>query len=173
MRVGRAVGLGMLILGCVCVVAGFSGARINTTKSIPRGLYWTSSSPASSESYVMFCPPRGKVFDEAMKRGYIDSGVCPGGYGYMMKKILAAKHDVISIEGNGVFINGRFQPLSKPLKSDRENRPLPQFRVRDYVMPDTEVLLMSDVSKTSFDGRYFGPVKRSQIVQVIRPVFTW
>ncbi len=91
----------------------------------------------------------------------------------MMKKILAAKHDVISIEGNGVFINGRFQPLSKPLKSDRENRPLPQFRVRDYVMPDAEVLLMSDVSKTSFDGRYFGPVKRSQIVQVIRPVFTW
>jgi type IV secretory pathway protease TraF len=32
---------------------------------------------------------------------------------------------------------------------------------------------MSDVSGTSFDGRYFGPINRSQIKTVIRPVITW
>jgi type IV secretory pathway protease TraF len=32
---------------------------------------------------------------------------------------------------------------------------------------------MSDVSRTSFDGRYFGPISRAQIRTVIVPVFTW
>jgi type IV secretory pathway protease TraF len=32
---------------------------------------------------------------------------------------------------------------------------------------------MSDVSGTSFDGRYFGPINRSQIQTVVSPVITW
>ncbi|MGL4447802.1 MAG: hypothetical protein ACRCUZ_08805 [Shewanella sp.] len=40
-------------------------------------------------------------------------------------------------------------------------------------MAANEVLLMSDVSRTSFDGRYFGPVSRVQIRHVIRPLLTW
>ena len=32
---------------------------------------------------------------------------------------------------------------------------------------------MSDVSGTSFDGRYFGPVCLSQVKGVLRPVITF
>ncbi|MBL8368460.1 MAG: S26 family signal peptidase, partial [Candidatus Accumulibacter sp.] len=42
-----------------------------------------------------------------------------------------------------------------------------------FTLSGSELLLMSDVSGISFDGRYFGPIDRSQIKGVIRPVFTW
>jgi type IV secretory pathway protease TraF len=40
-------------------------------------------------------------------------------------------------------------------------------------LKDSELLLMSDVSGTSFDGRYFGPVNLSQAKGVITPIITF
>jgi conjugative transfer signal peptidase TraF len=82
-----ATSLGGLLLTAVGYAAG---ARINTTRSIPAGLYWASSAPVGKGAYVMFCPPQAAVFADARERGYIGAGVCPGGYGYLMKRILAA-----------------------------------------------------------------------------------
>jgi conjugative transfer signal peptidase TraF len=148
------------------------GARINTTKSIPIGLYWISNEPVAKGAYVMFCPPQNGVFVEAKERGYIGAGFCPGGFGYMIKRILAAKNDIVVINDEGVRVNGEFLPLSVPRNVDTVGRVLPQFHVDRYTLGEAELLLMSDVSDTSFDGRYFGPVNRSQIKVVIRPVIT-
>jgi conjugative transfer signal peptidase TraF len=148
------------------------GARINTTKSIPIGLYWISNEPVAKGAYVMFCPPQNGGFVEAKERGYIGAGFCPGGFGYMMKRILAAKNDIVAINDEGVRVNGELLPLSVPRKVDTVGRALSQFRVDRYTLGETELLLMSDVSDTSFDGRYFGPINRSQIKTVIRPVIT-
>src|SRR5450830_978227 len=87
-------GVGLLLLGLGCYAAG---ARINTTRSIPLGLYWTSSNPVEKGAYVLFCPPQVGVFDEARRRGYIGAGFCPGNYSYMMKRVLAAKNDAVSV----------------------------------------------------------------------------
>lgn len=157
----------------LCAGAGGLGARINTTRSIPLGLYWLSSDPVEKGAYVMFCPPQNGVFDEAKDRGYIGAGFCPGGYGYMMKRVLAAKGDAVSVAGDGVRVNGDLLPLSAPRNADAAGRPLPRFPSAQYTLGNTEVLLMSDVSATSFDGRYFGPVTRSQIKTVVRPVWTF
>lgn len=148
------------------------GARINTTKSIPIGLYWISNEPVAKGAYVMFCPPQNGVFVKAKERGYIGAGFCPGGFGYMMKRILAAKNDIVAINDEGVRVNGELLPLSVPRKVDTVGRALPQFHVDHYTLGEAELLLMSDVSDISFDGRYFGPVNRSQIKAVIRPVIT-
>jgi type IV secretory pathway protease TraF len=32
---------------------------------------------------------------------------------------------------------------------------------------------MGDLNAKSFDGRYFGPVQRGQVKEVIVPVITW
>ncbi|HGX0655776.1 TPA: S26 family signal peptidase, partial [Escherichia coli] len=37
----------------------------------------------------------------------------------------------------------------------------------------SELLLMTDRSASSFDGRYFGAVTKSQIISTILPVMTW
>lgn len=163
-------GVSVVVLGALCYAAG---ARVNTTKSIPVGLYWTSSAPVEKGAYVMFCPPQVGVFQDAKERGYIGGGFCSGGYGYMMKRVLAAKDDTVRVSDDGVRVNDELLAYSTPRKADAAGRPLPRFQAENYMLGNAELLLMSDVSATSFDGRYFGPVNRSQIQTVIRPVITW
>lgn len=163
-------GAAVLLFGIGCYTAG---ARVNTTKSIPVGLYWMTEAPVEKGAYVIFCPPQVGVFDEAKQRGYIGAGFCPGGYGYMMKKILAAKDDAVAVTPAGVTVNGQLLPLSVPLAADNTGQALPRYQSSEYILGNTELLLMSDVSGTSFDGRYYGPVNREQIKGVIRPILTW
>ena len=86
-----------------------------------------------------------------------------------MKRIVAARDDVVSITDQGVRVNGQLVSLSAPLKTDKAGRP----RSNAFTLGASEVLLMSEVSSISFDGRYFGPLSRSQVKSVIRPVLTW
>jgi conjugative transfer signal peptidase TraF len=121
----------------------------------------------------MFCPPRRALFDEVRARGYIGAGFCPGGYGFVMKRVMATEGDVITFGDDGVRVSGALLPLSVPLTADGAGRPLPRLR-RDHLrLGASDLLLMSDISRLSFDGRYFGPIDRSQIRGVIRPVFCW
>ncbi len=171
LAMGTAIsGVSVLALGALACV---SGARINSTKSIPVGLYWLSSDPLEKGAYVMFCPPPIGVFEEARARGYLGAGFCPGGYGYLMKRVLAAQDDAVTISDEGVRVNGELLPHSAPIRADSTGRPLPRFPAERFTLGSSELLLMSDVSSTSFDGRYFGPIHRSQIKGVIRAVFTW
>lgn len=48
--------LGIAASGVMCLV----GARVNTSKSIPIGLYWTSSAPVTKGKYVIFARRSGQ-----------------------------------------------------------------------------------------------------------------
>jgi conjugative transfer signal peptidase TraF len=175
-RFTRAIKLIVVAGVSLFVLAGavyLAGARINTSKSIRLGLYWTTDAPVEKGAYVSFCPPHNDVFDEARRRGYISGGFCEGGYGQLMKRVLAARGDVVTIADNGVTVNGKLLPFSVPRATDPAGRPLPRGQANQYVLGPGELLLMTDVSATSFDGRYFGMIQRSQISDVIRPVYVW
>jgi conjugative transfer signal peptidase TraF len=164
------VGVSFLALGMICFAAG---GRVNSTRSIPIGLYWLTDAPVKKDVYVIFCPPVSPLFDEARDRGYISAGFCSGGYGFMMKQVLATGNDRIDITGEGVKVNGQLLAASKAMKADKAGRLMPSYSASNYTLRNTEILLMSDGSGTSFDGRYFGPIQVSQIRGVIRPVLTW
>lgn len=150
-----------------------AGLRLNTTRSIPLGLYTMSHDPIEKGAYVLFCPPERPEFDLAKERGYIGAGFCPGGYGYMMKRVLAAHSDVVSVTDGGVTINGTLMPASQPFEADSLGRPLPQFRVTDHVLASSDLWLMSDTNPRSFDARYFGPIPHETIQTTIQPLWTW
>ena len=149
-----------------------AGIRVNTTPSIPLGVYQLSNEPLIKGAYVLFCPPPAPVFVMAKARGYVGAGFCPGGYGHLMKRLVAAKDDQVIINAEGVAVNGQRLSLSKPIKLDGGGRPLPHYE-KSWVLDSDEVLVMSDSNSGSFDGRYFGSIQRSQIEGLIRPVFTW
>jgi type IV secretory pathway protease TraF len=92
---GLSVAIGATI--ALSGIAGALGARINTTGSFPPGLYWMTGETATKGALVIACPPPVAAVAEGFRRGYIDAGFCPGGYGYVIKKILGLR---------GLGING-------------------------------------------------------------------
>jgi len=111
--------LSPIAVGLICYLAGL---RVNTTRSIPVGIYRLSDVPVGKGEYVIFCPPQSPLFDEARERGYISAGFCPGNYGYMMKRVLATANDRIVSTDEGLRINTSLLPLSKPLETDKAGR---------------------------------------------------
>lgn len=163
--------LGIIGMVLFLVVMGF---RINLTNSIPVGLYRikdVKNVKNIKHAYVIFCPDDRLAFQQARDRGYIDSGLCPGGYGYLMKKVVATQGDRVSITPEGVFVNQTLIPFSKPQSNDGMHRMLPRFHAINYQLKHDELMTMTSQSAWSFDSRYYGPVRLGQIKGVITPVW--
>ena len=159
-------------LALLAALAYQTGMVVNTTVSLPLGVYRAVDAPVERGAYVKFCPPQTALFEEAARRGYIGAGFCPGGYVPLLKRVLATGGDHVTVTAEGVRINGQLLAWSAPLGVDGGGRPMPQYE-QDRALADAELIVMSDVSRVSFDSRYFGPIDRSQVQAVIRPVVTW
>jgi conjugative transfer signal peptidase TraF len=144
-----------------------AGLRFNHTDSCPIGFYRMAPKVPDVGDLVMFFPPALPVFDLAQQRGYVSPGEC------LLKRIVTGPGDVVTIDAAGVTVNGQRIPNTEPRTVDLAGRPLPVFRLQGYQLQPDEVLLISDYSPLSFDGRYFGPVSCSQIQSVVVPVWTW
>lgn len=160
--------LSPIFLGLILTALGF---RLNLSESIPIGLYRITNKAAVKKAYVIFCPNNRQTFKLARNRGYIDHGICSHSFGYLMKKVVAIAGDVVSVTNEGVFINNRLLPHSKPKLCDGLNRDLPQWRVSHYQLQQGEVMTMTNQSDWSFDSRYYGPIRTSQIKGVITPIW--
>lgn len=173
----RPLEAGLTLAGlCILLLlalASATGLRVNTSRSIPLGLYRVSTGAVELGVYVMFCPPPSALFLEARRRGYLAPGPCPGGYGYLMKRVRAVANDVVTLADDGVRVNGEPLPHSAPRHADPAGRLLPRYPLARYTLERSELLLMADASDSSFDSRYFGPIGLAQIRAVIQPVWTW
>jgi conjugative transfer signal peptidase TraF len=89
----------------------------------------------------------------------------------MMKRVAAAEGDRVASSEDGIIVNSELLLASVPLKADKAGRMMPRYPLVDYTVGESELLLMSDMSATSFDGRYFGPVDVRHARSVIRLVF--
>ena len=165
------LGIAAFFISVSCCV--LAGARINTTASCPVGLYWTVKAEAGKGRTVTFCPPQSPLFDEAKARGYIGPGFCPGGYGLLIKRVAAVAGDEVAFSDSEVRVNGELLVNSRRLSVDPSGRAMPQTRLCSCRLEQGQLLLMSDSNPLSFDARYFGPIDRAQIRNVIRPVLTW
>jgi len=167
----RNVFIGTGAAVALIVLANALGARFNVTPSYPVGLYWMTGEAVRKGALVWACPPQVEAVEVALQRGYILAGYCPGGYGNILKKVVALNGDRVIVTGQGVSVNGEAIPNSALRRFDTQGKPLP-FNETAYTLGTAQVLLMSDYSPKSFDGRYFGPTDQTNIKGVVKPVFT-
>ena len=160
--------ISLISVGLLLMVMGF---RVNLTESIPIGLYHITNAGAVKNAYVIFCPDDRNAFKQALDRDYIDHGLDCGGYGYLMKKVVAIANDIVSVTPDGVYVNQTLIPYSTPKLTDGMNRLLPQWHVLNYRLKEDEVMTMTSQSEWSFDGRYYGLVRLRQIKGMITPVW--
>lgn len=167
--IGKWFIFSLITLFFIMLGSYFLGVRINTTPSIPIGIYKVTDKHPSKGDIVSFCPPNTFLFQEVKLRGWINKGFCDGELGTMMKILVAEAGDIISIDPSGVFINGEYYLYSKQVP----NLNLPVMELHNHSLKDGEIFTMTDNNPLSFDGRYYGILNESAIESVLTPIFTW
>ena len=90
-RILAASGMVGALMMASLVGANVAGLRINSTPSMPRGLWQVvaNDTPLRRGEIVTVCPPDTKLIRLGASRGYIPAGRCPGGYEPLVKPIAA------------------------------------------------------------------------------------
>jgi len=152
--------------------AKLTGLRLNLTGSLPVGLYLAARGAPTRGTLVLVCL-RPQVAALARVRGYVPrGGACPGGVVPIGKPVLATPGDTIAVTRTGLLVNGTPVPNSQALVLDRKGRPLPRLAVGRYLVGWDELWLLSSYSRLSFDSRYFGAIKVSEVRGRLRPLWT-
>lgn len=175
MTASRRVGLAAGLSGALAALAGgyLGGLRLNTSASMPLGLWRvnSASAPLRRGDIVTACLPETVVVRQAVRRGYLGPGVCPGGYEPVIKPVAAAGGDVVTVGPAGVSVNGDFLKDTKQLRRDSAGRPLRGYPAGTYHLRVGQLFLLAPHNPRSFDSRYFGPVPVSSVLGVAHPLW--
>jgi conjugative transfer signal peptidase TraF len=159
----------LLVLVGTFEICGLAGLRINSSPSLPGGLYLVSA--PSATSLVEFCPA-APFAELAIARRYRDAGSCPDGGAPLLKPVVARAGDLVELSPEGIAVNGHLLPNTVPLKIDSKGRPLTSWAPGRYTVGPDSVWVASSYNGRSFDSRYFGPVPLRSIRNYVRPWIT-
>ena len=167
--VRRTVGLAAVVFATPFFALGMARLRINSTPSLPLGLYQETDDGRAP--LIEFCPqePYGSF---AAARGYRSVGNCPDGAGPLMKPVVASAGDLVEISGRGVAVNGVLLPNTAPRSTDSKGRPMHAWPQGQYRVPAGFVWVASSYNPWSFDSRYFGPIPIALIRSRLKPFLT-
>jgi len=84
-------------------LCAWGGVRLNSTGSLPLGLYHVST--AADANLVEFCPPE-PFFAAISCTEYRNQGNCPDGDNPLLKPIVARPGDVVVLSQSGLQVNG-------------------------------------------------------------------
>lgn len=161
--------LALMVLVFTFQICGFLGIRINTSPSLPLGLYIATYKSASN--LIEFCPAE-PFASLAISRGYRDQGTCHDGGSPLLKPVVAKPGDLVGLSACGIEVNGKLLPDTAPLRNDTKGRPLRPWTFGRYVVQAGTVWVASSYNRRSFDSRYFGPVTTRSIREYLRPLLT-
>lgn len=142
------------------------GPRIlvwNATASVPTGLYHVRGTTGLHVGERVVIDPPQRLRAYLAKRGYLPSGVP------LLKDIAALPGDTVCRSGLAITINGERAGLARP--HDSRARPLPTWQGCRIIGAD-EIFVMNRRAAGSFDGRYLGPISRSDVIGRASPVWT-
>ena len=128
----------------------------NPSQSAPQGWYRIEAlEHVERDDQIVSNLPQ-EVANFASRRGYMPRGTP------VIKTVAALEGDTVCETGGVLEIND--MPTVRTLEADKAGRPLPSpWRTCRRLLSD-EVLLLSNRTQDSFDGRYFGTVQKSDII---------
>jgi conjugative transfer signal peptidase TraF len=168
-RTVRLLGGAAMGLLCMAAAAAITGARINTSYSLPLGIY-IRTDDAHAE-LIEFCPVQ-PFAEESRERGYRTRGsACPDGAVSILKPVVAVAGDQLMLSADGMRVNGRLLPKTAPLFRDGAGRSLHPWPFGTYVVEKGTVWVASTYNRGSYDSRYMGPIKTAQVRARLRPLW--
>ena len=163
------IGSATLFLASIIATAAIAGLRINTSYSLQMGIYMRT--PDLDARLIEFCPAE-PFATESSERGYRTHGTaCPDGSVPLLKPVVAVAGDCVVLSAEGLRINGRLLPKTAPLLRDAVGRTLHPWPFGVYHVERDAVWVASTYNRGSYDSRYMGPIKVSQIRARLRPIW--
>ena len=89
-----------------------------------------------------------------------------------LKKVVGVSGDNISVTFSGVYINKEKIINSEPLKRILSDEIFINYE-KNFKLKKDEYFLMSDYNPMSYDSRYFGVIKKSDINTVVVPFYNF
>ena len=133
----------------------------NRTASAPTGLYWLSDGPFTQDRWVVVSS-QSPVAVWAETRGYV------GKDWPLLKQIAGMPGDEICRTGSEIRINNQTVAVAKDVDSTGRNLPVWSGC---SVLEAGELFLLTPHT-ASLDGRYFGPIKQTDLYGVAIPLMT-
>jgi conjugative transfer signal peptidase TraF len=156
-----------IFLMYACMAAGVSGVRINTSYSLPLGLYVESD----RGNLIEFCPEQPYAAQSA-QRGYRKPGfACQDGAVPLMKPVVATEGDMVEVTHHGIAVNGQLLPKTMPMAKDSQGRDLEPFPMGTYQVEPGTVWVASTYNIGSYDSRYMGPIDARLIRRRLKPLW--
>jgi conjugative transfer signal peptidase TraF len=168
-KIRRAVLVAIGVAIAVFQLSGVSGLRINTSPSLPMGLYITTADAGAN--LVEFCPVE-PFATLSIVRGYRDPGTCRDGAAPLLKPVIARSGDVVEVSARGLSVNGALLPNTAPLAMDTKGRHLEAWPSGRYVVAPGTIWVASSYHPRSFDSRYFGPLSTVAIRHRLKAFLT-
>ena len=135
---------------------------LNISSSIPIGIYKVDKSTDFK---------RGDIVTFSTKR-YKDILDYPGSIKNITfsKYIAGISGNYIRIENNKIYVNNKEK--GNIFKVDGLNNRLPQLKEKEYIVKEDEVFVLGTNDK-SFDSRYYGCIKKSDVIYKLVPLIIW
>ena len=165
----KRLGLASMVMALVCSIAWLAGIRVNTSYSLPLGIYQVTTDPGAS--LVEFCPAEPFATLSSV-RGYRTRGLaCPDGAVPILKPVVARPGDLVEISAAGIRVNGKLLPKTAPVSRDSAGRPLRPWPTGTYRVQPGTIWVASTYNRGSYDSRYMGPIDIRQIRTRLRPLW--
>ena len=134
----------------------------NASASSPLGLYRVGSprGVAPGEMVVAWPPPDARRLGSV--RHYLPANVP------LVKRVAAVAGDRVCAIGESILVNGRVETRRRP--SDGVGRPLPWW-IGCEDLRDGDLFLLTPNVPDSFDGRYFGITRATDVVGSARLIW--
>lgn len=152
----RVLVLGILV-GALGLAAAFPPRPLlvwNVSASAPVGVYAVGGvgTIAAGDMVLARAPERWRKL--AAARHYLPANVP------LVKRAAALSGDTVCAVGETIFVNGR--QMARRRAADGRGRAMPWWTGCETLSGDTLFLLMD--APDSFDGRYFGPTRRGDVI---------
>jgi conjugative transfer signal peptidase TraF len=136
----------------------------NASDSVPIGWYRVGPVNSLHVGTIVLVHLPAAASAVAAQRGYLPTGVP------LLKRIGAMTPQMVCVHSGMVRVDN--VPAGVALSADGAGRDLSAWPGCRRLRPD-EVFLLSTTNPASFDSRYFGPVRISDVIGQAQPIRTW
>gem|GEM_PF-424747 len=160
------------VSGAIAFAATAFDLRVNTTVSMPTGLYREVPPQLERGAWVVFCLPEEPA-RLGRDRDYLRRGSCADGSQELVKEIAAVPGDCVAFSRAGLTVNSHAVPGTAIQAIDRSGRALPHAAFGERRVAPGELWVLGLDHGVSWDSRYFGPVPACQVRAGAMPVLTF